>query len=168
MYCAAHPQTETALRCGKCDKPICPRCMVHTPVGARCQRCADIRPHPIYQVTVHYYLRALGAGVGLALVGGIAWAILRGVPFVSFLASIGVGIAIGEGVSLSVNRKRGRGLQAIAAASVISSYFIGKVVRGAVIHDLSGQVLWRWVFSFDLFVLLFLGVAVFYAIGRLR
>ena len=100
--------------------------------------------------------------------GGVAWAILRGVPFVSFFVAIGVGFAIGEGVSLSVNRKRGRWLQAIAAVSVIASFFVGKVIRGALIRDLSGQALWKWVFEFDAFLLLFLAVAVFYAIGKLR
>ncbi|MFQ5934431.1 MAG: hypothetical protein ACE5KI_07290, partial [Dehalococcoidia bacterium] len=110
----------------------------------------------------------IGAGVGLAVAGGIVWAILRGVPFLSFFVSIGVGIAIGEGISRSTNRKRGRGLQAIATASVIASFFIGKVFRGAVIHDLPGDVLWDWVFSFDIFLLLFLVVGVMYAIARLR
>ena len=102
------------------------------------------------------------------MVGGIAWAILRGVPFISFFASIGISIAIGEGVSRSVNRKRGRGLQVIAAFSVVASFFIGKVFRGAIVHDLSGQSLWRWVFSFDIFILLFLVAGVMYAIARLR
>ena len=168
MRCALHPETETGLSCGKCGKPICPRCLVHTPVGARCRPCANIRPDPVYYVSAPFYARAMAAGAGLAVAGGIAWAILRGVPFMSFFASIGIGIAIGEGISRSANRKRGRGLQAIAAASVIASFVIGKVFRGAVIHGLSGEVLWRWVFSLDVFLLLFLVVGVMYAVARLR
>ncbi|MDA0256830.1 MAG: rhomboid family intramembrane serine protease, partial [Chloroflexi bacterium] len=34
--CERHPETETELRCQRCDTPICPRCMVQTPVGFRC------------------------------------------------------------------------------------------------------------------------------------
>lgn len=40
MYCARHPTTETMLRCGRCDTPICPRCMIHSGVGIRCPDCA--------------------------------------------------------------------------------------------------------------------------------
>jgi hypothetical protein len=40
IYCARHPQVETMLRCGRCDTPICPRCMVHSGVGIRCPDCA--------------------------------------------------------------------------------------------------------------------------------
>lgn len=39
-YCARHPQVETLLRCGRCEAPICPRCMVHSGVGIRCPDCA--------------------------------------------------------------------------------------------------------------------------------
>lgn len=39
-YCARHQQVETMLRCGRCETPICPRCMVHSGVGIRCPDCA--------------------------------------------------------------------------------------------------------------------------------
>ncbi|MBN9389452.1 MAG: hypothetical protein J0I20_15595 [Chloroflexi bacterium] len=39
-YCARHPNVETLLRCGRCNTPICPRCMVHSGVGIRCPDCA--------------------------------------------------------------------------------------------------------------------------------
>ncbi|MEN6392186.1 MAG: B-box zinc finger protein, partial [Anaerolineaceae bacterium] len=28
LYCTNHPQTETSLRCNRCDKPICTKCAV--------------------------------------------------------------------------------------------------------------------------------------------
>src|SRR3990170_1837286 len=34
-HCARHPDTETGLLCGRCETPICPRCVVMTDVGAR-------------------------------------------------------------------------------------------------------------------------------------
>lgn len=40
VYCARHPQTETLLKCGRCDTPMCPRCMIHADVGIRCPDCA--------------------------------------------------------------------------------------------------------------------------------
>ena len=168
MQCALHPETETLLSCGRRGIPICPKCLVHTPVGGRCKQCADVRPSPIYNVTAPYYLKAVAAGVGLALAGGLVWAMLRGVPFISFFISIAVGMGIGEGISRAVNRKGGKELQIIAATSVVGSFIIGKVFRAMFFLDLSGQDLWRWVFSFDIFLALFLIVGVMYAIGRLR
>ena len=47
LHCAAHPQVETYLRCGRCETPICPRCLIQTPVGSRCRDCAQIRKLPI-------------------------------------------------------------------------------------------------------------------------
>ncbi len=38
-YCANHPTVETTLRCNRCDKPICPKCAVKSPVGYRCREC---------------------------------------------------------------------------------------------------------------------------------
>ena len=168
MQCATHPNTETLLSCSKCDKPICPRCLVHTPVGARCKECANVRPSPIYQISTLYYLKAAGAGLGLALAGGVVWALLRDIPFASIITSIIVGVAIGEGISRVANRKRGLGLQVIASVSVIASSFVGKAIQAAFFHDLSGQTFMRYVISVDVYLLLFLGVGVFYAIGRLR
>jgi hypothetical protein len=38
-YCANHPETETTLRCNRCEKPICPKCAVLTPTGYKCREC---------------------------------------------------------------------------------------------------------------------------------
>jgi Zn-dependent protease len=40
MACAAHPAVESYLSCGRCERAICARCLVHTPVGSRCGDCA--------------------------------------------------------------------------------------------------------------------------------
>ena len=105
MRCAAHPDTETNLKCGKCGKPICPRCMVQTPVGARCRDCAKLSKLPTYRVSKMYYLRAASAALGMAIVGGIIWGIIEGFitsfffGFFSLILAAGVGYAIGEIIS---------------------------------------------------------------------
>jgi hypothetical protein len=43
MKCARHSDTETSLACGRCDTPVCVRCMVHTDVGIRCRTCAPVQ-----------------------------------------------------------------------------------------------------------------------------
>ena len=44
MRCAKHSDVETSVSCGRCEKPVCVRCMVHTDVGVRCRDCAPPRP----------------------------------------------------------------------------------------------------------------------------
>ena len=127
MRCATHPEVETNLRCGKCGKPICPKCLVQTPVGARCRDCARLQKLPTFHVTASYYLRAIGAAVGMAFACGAAWWAVRvvmGVPYFNFLLAAGFGYAIGEVIGRSVNRKRGRGLAIVAGTSVVISYVI--------------------------------------------
>jgi hypothetical protein len=43
LTCANHPDIETRLRCKKCEKPICPKCAVHTPTGYQCRECIRSR-----------------------------------------------------------------------------------------------------------------------------
>ena len=161
MKCAAHPDVETNLRCGKCDKPICPKCMVQTPVGARCPDCARLYKLPTYRVSSSHYLRAIGAALGMAVVSGVVWGVIEGfIPFflLNLLLGAGVGYAIGEVVSLSVNRKRGRGLATVAATGVAISYLVNILFISHLPFGLFGIVL-------DLVAL---GIGIFVAVTRLR
>ncbi|MBL7127261.1 MAG: hypothetical protein ISS58_08715 [Dehalococcoidales bacterium] len=127
MKCAAHPRVETNLKCGKCGKPICPRCMVQTLVGARCPECARLYKLPTYRVSTKYYLRAVGPALGMALARGVLWGLANTfIPFffLNLLIGAGVGYVIGEVVGRAVNRKRGKGLAAVAGAGVIISYLV--------------------------------------------
>lgn len=40
VFCFKHKRESTHLRCGKCDRPICTRCVVMSPAGVRCKDCA--------------------------------------------------------------------------------------------------------------------------------
>ena len=177
MYCTYHPKVETNLRCSKCEKPICPRCMVYTPVGPRCPECAALRRLPTYDVPPLYYVRAAAVGIGLAIASGFVWALVGGLAFLfSILIALGIGYVIGQGISASVNRKRGLGLQTIAGLSVLVAF----VVRGLTpiiltspqaFLDLStaltvtGRTLLSVIDS--PWSLIFVGAAIFIAVGRL-
>jgi hypothetical protein len=67
-------------------------------------------------------LKAVAIGLVLAFVSGMLWAFIPLRGYFSLLIALGVGYGIGELMSLSVNRKRGLGLQAIAAISMVLSY----------------------------------------------
>ena len=46
MYCAKHRRTPTNVRCGSCDTPICPDCLVFGPLGQRCRDgCRNPKPY---------------------------------------------------------------------------------------------------------------------------
>ncbi len=124
MKCAAHPNVETNLRCGKCGKLICPRCLVQTPVGARCPDCARLQRLPTFSMTNRYYLRAIAAATGMAFACGAAWWAIGHLAYFNFLLAAGFGYGIGEVVGRSVNRKRGRWLAFIAGTSVVAGYLI--------------------------------------------
>jgi membrane associated rhomboid family serine protease len=38
-YCYRHPGAETRVHCTRCDRPICPECMIPAPVGHQCPEC---------------------------------------------------------------------------------------------------------------------------------
>ena len=127
MKCATHPDVETNLKCGKCGKPICPKCLVQTPVGARCKDCARLQVLPTFHLNISHYWRAIGTAAGMAFACGAAWWALRvvvGIPYFNFLLAAGFGYVVSEVVSRSVNRKRGRWLALIAATGVVLSFII--------------------------------------------
>ncbi len=160
MKCATHPEIETNLKCGKCGKPICPKCMVQTPVGARCPDCARLYKLPTYRVSAKHYLRAVGTALGMAIVCGVVWGLIGSfVPyFLNLLLAAGAGYAIGEVVSLSVNRKRGTGLATIAGIAVAISYLVSLLLPWGLPFGL----------SFHFLDLLALALGIYIAVSRLR
>jgi hypothetical protein len=135
LRCATHPDVETNLRCGKCGKLICPKCLVQTPVGSRCRDCAKLYKLPTYRLSTPYYFRAIGTALGMAVVVGLAWGFVNSLfsfIYLNLIIAAGVGYAIGEVVSLSVNRKRGIPLAVIGSVAVVIGYLVGIFTFGEV------------------------------------
>src|SRR6202011_5819485 len=42
--CYRHPDRETGLRCQRCERPVCPSCIVPAPVGGQCGECVRASP----------------------------------------------------------------------------------------------------------------------------
>lgn len=42
-YCYKHPKELTRVTCGRCERPICPKCLVVGSAGVRCKVCARNR-----------------------------------------------------------------------------------------------------------------------------
>ena len=139
QFCPRHKDTQTNIRCGRCEDPICPECLVHSPVGMRCPDCGRANPVPTYDVPMPYLLRGIGAGAAAALALGFAFYFVAPVlfrlvfldialintvlPFFYVALMAGIGFIIGEAVSLSTNRKRGLKLKIVSAACVFVGSF---------------------------------------------
>ena len=132
LRCARHPDTETVLRCGRCETPICARCQIQTPVGARCRSCAQVKRFAIMLKPLEL-VKAIAYGVGAAAAGTVLFFF---VPFLGPLISFAlIGFVTGEAASIGANRKRVRELAPIAVACLGVGYVVGFVVfavlRGA-------------------------------------
>lgn len=164
MNCPSH-NVETSLACARCGRPICPRCMVQTPVGARCPDCARVHKVPTYNVSAVYYLRAAGAALGTAIAYGILWGLMLDLTssfYMNLLLGPGAGYIISEAVSMSVNRKRGIGLAVVAGVFIALSYLVGVFSPLGQFTATSGIIIFRIV---DLVAI---GLGIFIAVNRLR
>ena len=73
---------ETNIACARCDDPICPQCLVYTPVGNKCRACSDIGGPEMFKVAQSDLIRgaALG-GIGAAAIGAAVSGLLRAVAW---------------------------------------------------------------------------------------
>ncbi len=159
--CHWHPEVETRLSCARCQKPVCPQCVVQAPVGLRCRECGRATRMPTYDVGPSYLARAAAVAAGVAVVGGIVWAVvyasfLGRIPYLPSLLPLVVGYAAGELISRATNRKRGVALAWLAGGAVAGAFLLGWVFRP---FGPSGSDLWG---------LLFLALGVFIAVQRVR
>jgi hypothetical protein len=163
--CARHPETETVLQCGRCETPICPRCMVHTPGGIRCPDCARLRRPPMYELAPLDYAKALGVAVVLAPALGFVGALLLPVQglrgffiFIALFVGSGAGTLVAEAIRRATKGKRGVAMQAIAVATLVGAAVARVLFAGAPLEALVT----------DTAGLLIVGVGAFAAWGRLR
>ena len=123
--CARHPGVETGLRCGRCETPICPRCMVLSPVGARCPACAPVTRVPMYTVKRRDILAAGGASLVGGIVMGFLWAwvgIWFSYGFFLIFLGIGLGYAFTRILDWATRGKRGPVMVAFAIGGIVIAW----------------------------------------------
>lgn len=148
VACARDPEVQTALRCSRCDTPICPKCLVQTPVGARCRDCARLAKSPVYTVKGQYLVRAIAAavvgGVVMGLIWGFASLAVPGLAFGGIFVSLILGAALGFGftriMELAVNRKRGPVIVACAMGGIGLATLVQILIAGGGIY-IGGSVI---------------------------
>jgi membrane associated rhomboid family serine protease len=108
--CYRHPGRETGVRCQRCERPVCPECMVPAPVGVQCVDCvrgARSRvisgrrlliggsPYVTYAL-IAANVGVWAAGVAPALVGGGAAGIAGGGSLIGVGGLSGPDVAAGQ------------------------------------------------------------------------
>ncbi len=154
--CPRDPDVETALRCSRCDTPICPRCLVQTPVGARCRDCARIVKSPVYTLGQADVFRAALASVVGGVVMGLIWRLVL-VPFTVGFLSIFIGAGLGyvftRIMEVATGRKRGPVVAGLAIVGIGIAWGMQVVFLGL---------------QFGLYGLVAAGVGVYFSYQNLR
>ena len=131
--CVRH-NTSTRLYCRTCGTPVCPRCMVDTPVGQKCPDCA--RPaRSAYATKPKHFGRALGAGSLVALGSAIMLGLAGASGFAPFIRAGGIGLLTGEAVSWGSHRSPTQPYVVLATvlggvASLATAVFDGRSIDG--------------------------------------
>lgn len=125
MVCANHPDRPTTLRCNRCEKPICPKCAVQTPVGYRCKECVRGQQLVFETATKLDYVLAFAiAAIGTAMATGV----LNFIGFWGIFVAPIVGGALAEAVRYAVRRRRGFKLPLTAAIGAIVGVLLNLIV----------------------------------------
>ncbi len=100
--CSFHPGVETEMRCAECERPICPKDMVSTPVGYKCPICARPARSQFVVVKPGQMVRATLAGLAAGIGGGVLLAFFAGGFF-----GIILGFLWGSGTAEAARRASG-------------------------------------------------------------
>lgn len=176
LKCANHPNVTTYVRCSRCGKPICTRCMNATPVGYRCADCYNPQIAPLYKIEPSRLPAAIGAGLAVSVVAGVAIAFLPGIAF--FLALL-MGFFTSDAIARFANEKRGQVMQLIGVSSIVVGLLVSLLVYGLRnAGGISYALANIWPRSvgffnanytgFDIFTVLMFGMAAFMCWIRLR
>ena len=158
VYCLRHRDTETGLRCARCDDPICPECMVQAAVGHICPSCVTWERNPVAQVDNSRLLVAVGAGLGSAILIAIVVTVLSALfgGFFTLILWAVAGFLIGQAIHIAANRSRARSLRYVAGGSAAFSWAVAAVFIGV-----SFSLLWLVFAAIQVAIAITLAIAPF-------
>jgi hypothetical protein len=143
LYCANHPQTETMLRCNRCEKPICSKCAVLTDTGYRCKECVRGQQKAFETAEAIDYPIAFIVATVLSYIGSLIAPRLS--FFVIILAPI-AGTIVAEAVRFSIRKRRANSLYITAAAGALVGSLPGLINQILFMNLLS--ILWYGIYTF--------------------
>lgn len=143
LYCENHPQTETMLRCNRCEKLICTKCAQLTDTGYRCKECVRGQQKTFETAEVIDYPIAFIVAAVLSYIGSFIAPRLS--FFVIILAPI-AGTIVAEAVRFAIRRRRAKNLYLTAAAGALIGSLPGLIGKIQYL-DLLGM-LWYGIYTF--------------------
>ena len=169
LYCYRHPKSETYVRCGRCDQPICPKCAVQGPVGFRCRQCGLAKSATL----ASFSPQQLVLGTGVAFGGGAILGYLGGqLGFYSIFIAFLAGGFIAEAMVRMTGLKRGPVMAGMLYGGMLAGFALGAGVQAATFAgamsadvDIPFQL---WLQSMLPYVLIGAGAAVAGAYSRVR
>jgi hypothetical protein len=125
LYCYVHPNRETALRCNRCERPICTQCAIHTPTGYRCKECVREQQKIFNTAEWYDYLIGFGTAAALSLLASIILVVISGfigffMWFVSFAIAGAAGAFIANITQSVLRKRRSKQLFWLVAAGVVA------------------------------------------------
>lgn len=123
-YCAKHPKIETALTCASCGTPICPKCMVSTPVGMKCRDCGTAKGLSLFKIRPERLFLAL---IVALLAGGVA-SLIGSMGFLVIFISIPYGYFAGGLILRVTGMKRGVKLEVVAGVGIALGAILARLL----------------------------------------
>jgi hypothetical protein len=122
LHCYRHPDRETRILCGRCERPICTRCAMQGPVGFRCKQCGTLAYDPLTSLRPSQMLLGLAISMGLAAVAGL---IASQIGFFGIIIGFFAGGFIAEAVTRVIGFKHGPRILALVIGGIIVGSVIG-------------------------------------------
>jgi hypothetical protein len=126
LFCTNHTTRRTNLRCNRCGRPMCTRCVRLTPVGYRCKDCIYEQQEVYFNATALHYV--IGAMVALPL-GAIGGFLANALGFWIIFIAAGAGTLMGRIVFRLIGRRRGRWLPHLVAVMLVIGSLAGVLLR---------------------------------------
>lgn len=135
QFCYRHPDRETYVRCGRCDRPICTRCAMLGPVGLRCKTCGTPARDPLTHLTPFQLTFGLAVAVGAGTLGGLIG--LR-IGIFSIIAGFFIGGLVADALLRVTGYKRGPLMYALLGTGVLGGVLIATAIMfGPAIIDMA-------------------------------
>jgi hypothetical protein len=122
FHCHRHPDRETRVRCGRCDRPICSRCAMQGPVGFRCRECGSLAFDPLTSLTRSQMLVGFAASTALAAIAGF---FASYVGFFGIIISFFAGTLTAAAVTRLIGDKHGRLMLSVVLGGILVGTLAG-------------------------------------------
>lgn len=138
LFCANHPETETTLRCNRCGKPVCVKCVELTDVGYRCKDCIRQQQNTFFNAeTKDYFVLALVSFILAAVAAPIIGYVISIFGFFGWILAFVLGPTVGGTAATiirrSIGRRRGRYMGVIAIIAILLGTLLGVLIGAAML-----------------------------------